>query len=351
MNCQEVMELMQRYLDRDLGEPEYEAMIEHIRACPQCSVAFERLKRLSDELEHLPKVTPLTNLVDSILPQLEQLDRQAAGERIKTPYAPASAASEAPADSGRTGGERKRTWWRNGSYRALGGVIAAGIVLGLLMVNHLPKADYSAANQESALSSANRFTANDSSAFSEDRASAQENMPLADMDQAAQPSDTSKVPGKMKADVTVRDQRGAGVSDSEQPRLMKNAESAVPPENQRTAPSSENQGAASPSEAPNASADDSKVMNFLMAATPAPAVASPDQAYTAEASRLPDGKQQVVIRDKDGRQVFASSPYEAEQIAHLKWSGDGKKVEFDAVADGISSHVTLDLENKTETRE
>ncbi|UUZ86756.1 zf-HC2 domain-containing protein [Paenibacillus sp. P26] len=67
--CQEVIELMQRYLDRDLDETEYSRMLGHLQQCPDCSELFERLVNLSQELESLPKVTPPYSLVDAILPQ------------------------------------------------------------------------------------------------------------------------------------------------------------------------------------------------------------------------------------------------------------------------------------------
>lgn len=76
MNCEEVMEYMQRYLDGDLSEQEKESMFAHLKSCVSCKEMFERLNRLSDELVSLPKVTPPFSIVDSILPQLDALDRK-----------------------------------------------------------------------------------------------------------------------------------------------------------------------------------------------------------------------------------------------------------------------------------
>jgi hypothetical protein len=76
MNCEEVMEYMQRYLDGDLSEQEKESMFAHLKSCVSCKEMFERLNRLSDELVSLPKVTPPFSIVDSILPQLDALDRE-----------------------------------------------------------------------------------------------------------------------------------------------------------------------------------------------------------------------------------------------------------------------------------
>ncbi|MGN7453530.1 anti-sigma factor family protein [Paenibacillus pasadenensis] len=74
MTCQEVVEYMNRYLDGDLDELERQELMEHLRRCPDDQELFERLQRLSGELGELPKVTPPFSLVDSILPQLDEID-------------------------------------------------------------------------------------------------------------------------------------------------------------------------------------------------------------------------------------------------------------------------------------
>ncbi|NOU83924.1 hypothetical protein GC101_34275 [Paenibacillus sp. LMG 31459] len=75
MKCAEVMEWMHRYLDHDLSQEEMLEMFRHIDDCPSCAEVFDRLTMLSRQLEELPDVKPPFSLVDSILPQLEQLDR------------------------------------------------------------------------------------------------------------------------------------------------------------------------------------------------------------------------------------------------------------------------------------
>lgn len=75
MNCHEVMELMQRQLDEELSEADRERWTAHSRQCPDCTEKLELLKLVSLELTSLPKVTPRYSLVDSILPELDQLDR------------------------------------------------------------------------------------------------------------------------------------------------------------------------------------------------------------------------------------------------------------------------------------
>ncbi len=55
MNCQEVMEFMQRQLDGDLDAKEEDELHAHLMHCLDCAQMFERLQRLSDELTQLPK--------------------------------------------------------------------------------------------------------------------------------------------------------------------------------------------------------------------------------------------------------------------------------------------------------
>ncbi|MBR2569235.1 MAG: zf-HC2 domain-containing protein, partial [Paenibacillus sp.] len=78
MNCQEVVTLMQRELDHDLDAPEQKLLAEHLNRCPACSEMYERLKLLNEDLEMLPKAMPPFSIVDSILPKLDEIDREQA---------------------------------------------------------------------------------------------------------------------------------------------------------------------------------------------------------------------------------------------------------------------------------
>ncbi len=153
MMCQEVIELMQRYLDRDLDETEYGRMLQHLQQCPDCTELFERLVNLSNELESLPKVTPPFSLVDAILPKLEQLE--AAGAVPDAPYeAPDKIERETEALRARTAPDpaaNRPTWgsWRKNvrewiSFPVFGGVVAAGLVFGFFLFHNQqsnPEAD------------------------------------------------------------------------------------------------------------------------------------------------------------------------------------------------------------------
>jgi hypothetical protein len=135
MKCQEVMEFMQRYLDKDLEDAEHESLLLHLQQCPACTELFERLKKLSADLESLPKVTPAYSIVDSIMPRLNELDAdlrngpgskaleiQSAGQgfEIRKP-------ENAPA--------RKTSWRNRISFRIVGGVVAAGLAIGMFLFN------------------------------------------------------------------------------------------------------------------------------------------------------------------------------------------------------------------------
>lgn len=81
MNCELMIELMQRYVDDNLTVEEEQRLEAHVSTCGQCASTFARLKLLSAELEQLPKVKPRYSVVDSILPKLAEIDRQQQSER------------------------------------------------------------------------------------------------------------------------------------------------------------------------------------------------------------------------------------------------------------------------------
>ncbi len=123
MNCQEGMELMQRYVDRDLNGEETSDLMEHVGQCPDCAAMFERLVRLSRGLEQLPHVVPPYSLVDAVLPELNKIQADAA---------PAEAAE--PASLFPRGRRLERRHSRSWITR-ISGVVALGVVVGLLLLN------------------------------------------------------------------------------------------------------------------------------------------------------------------------------------------------------------------------
>lgn len=71
MSNEEILELMQRDLDGDLMESEQEMLHLVIQKDAALQLMYNRLKDVSQQLEHLPPVVPPFSIVDSILPKLE----------------------------------------------------------------------------------------------------------------------------------------------------------------------------------------------------------------------------------------------------------------------------------------
>lgn len=134
MNCQEVVEYMHRYLDQDLDPEETAQMYRHIAVCPVCAEQFNVLKALSRNLEDLPAVIPPYSLVDSILPQLDAIDR-ARQEQIKqeTDEGPAVMVPELKRK------KRSGSWWGSIAGRTAIGTAAAVVILGVAIYNYEPK--------------------------------------------------------------------------------------------------------------------------------------------------------------------------------------------------------------------
>ncbi|WP_308638819.1 anti-sigma factor family protein [Paenibacillus silvisoli] len=161
MNCQEVMDYMQRQLDGDLDERETEILMTHTRHCPECAAMMERLEMLSSGLTSLPKVTPSYSLVDAILPRLAEL--QAAQEGPGADSQSVGGASQ-QSDMARRLQPSKRKWTDRFSMRAIGGVIAAGVIVGLFIVNYNPNRSLNDSDGNMTASSAEQFTASDDAA-------------------------------------------------------------------------------------------------------------------------------------------------------------------------------------------
>ncbi|OBA06434.1 anti-sigma factor [Paenibacillus polymyxa] len=139
MKCgEEVMDWMQRYVDHELGEEETSQLMNHIATCPDCAEKFHILQTLSRELEELPAVSPAFSLVDSIMPQLDAIDRareeQGSALQEMQPVAVDPVLGTEP---------RQRTrpvpWWNRVGGRAAMGVAAAAVVLGIVVFNFEPK--------------------------------------------------------------------------------------------------------------------------------------------------------------------------------------------------------------------
>lgn len=131
MNCQEVMELMQRQLDGDLDESEYSVLMNHTRHCPDCAAMYDRLQMLSAELTSLPKVVPSYSLVDAILPELQRLELDGQGGSETEHVVNTNETVREPIPVRRAARSR-----RFPSLRITGGIIAAAVVAGLFIVSY-----------------------------------------------------------------------------------------------------------------------------------------------------------------------------------------------------------------------
>lgn len=135
MKCQEVMMYMQRQLDGDLAPEEENELHAHLMHCSDCAQMFERLRALSNELSQLPKVTPPFSLVDAIMPQLLQLDKQnetnAADNVVVFPSKVARTELEEDMPK-RAGLSRFKEQF---SWKFASGVVAAGLIIGFFAFN------------------------------------------------------------------------------------------------------------------------------------------------------------------------------------------------------------------------
>ncbi|CAM4185035.1 anti-sigma factor [Paenibacillus typhae] len=143
MKCTEVTEWMHRYLDHDLSPEETVEMYRHIDNCPSCAEVFDRLTMLSEQLEQLPDVKPPFSLVDSILPQLEQID---SGIRGSDAEVPEQDSKVVPMTRKGTHGKEAKGTSRAASMATRTGIgaVAAAVILLFAVFNmpeRLPSAD------------------------------------------------------------------------------------------------------------------------------------------------------------------------------------------------------------------
>ncbi|MHA7962687.1 anti-sigma factor family protein [Paenibacillus sp. CAU 1782] len=151
MNCQEVMELMQRQLDDDLDESEIVVLMNHTRQCPDCAEMLERLTLLSAELTSLPKVVPSYSLVDAIMPELLRIDVMGSIGKDEASQANSQPETETVLPAATIpdpGVQRRRKRWR--SWGSIGGVVAAGIVASIFMITYPPDFGSNANNSSGA---------------------------------------------------------------------------------------------------------------------------------------------------------------------------------------------------------
>jgi hypothetical protein len=343
MKCEEVMETMQRYLDEDLNPKEVASMREHMKQCASCAEMFERLNRLSEELVNLPKVEPPYSIVDSILPKLQEIDRQAPAGGSPAPAAPLA--------------ERRRK--RRNMYRLIGGAAAAVIFIGAA-VYQLPQflssnsaedasfagssnssaaEDSSGSNEMSIMMSAESTSSNAASeqrSFdAEDQADAAPDLPDKQALQKAAPPEKEIVDFGGKEEVPPSAGSGTDSRSPEgEPRLEVDAPRAgllQPPKNQ-------------------AVPDDRVGVRFyeqVLELAQSEAVPSPDNAFFAFVEHTDVGYQ-VVIAAENGERIYASPAKQADGIRSLVWSETGASLSYELVEGDSVQTFTIDVRTRTE---
>lgn len=103
MRCEEALEWIQRESDGDLTSEEKALLRRHLSTCTECAAEAERLKRLSDGLSRLPRVTPPHSVVDHLIESGQLPDGGESRQRVGIK-------------------QRRFRWW-------LGGGAAAGVLL------------------------------------------------------------------------------------------------------------------------------------------------------------------------------------------------------------------------------
>jgi len=361
MNCQEGMELMQRYVDYDLNEEETARLMEHVGQCPDCAAMFQRLVRLSRGLEQLPRVTPPYSLVDAILPKLEHLQPE--------PGAEVTAAHSAGA--GTTGRMRSRRPAGRKHYRSwmasVAAVAALGAVIGLFFLNR-PEAgttlfNRQAASLNEAAGSAGQAAAEISSADA--KLFAVPTAGVSDGNEAAQPGSSPDGPvfgrggispdpeqavqerPSVKERIDVTDQYGNAlaepVTDERQNPSEPSPGLTASPDRREEAPGAENP----PEEAlPAGELGEGGTMSAMIfpAASEEEAV-SPDGQWKAV---LVNGALQI-YRMRDNALVYDQAPDPCLRSG-LAWSEDASEVRYVCTdANGNETPMALRIEEQTFT--
>jgi hypothetical protein len=118
MNCDEVIDLIQRDLDETILEEEHRQVAAHTASCQACAKMQARLHHLNLGLMNLPNVAPAYSLVDAILPELEKLDAAKGHQKMN---------------------RMVQGWFNKKRLFTTSGALGAAVVLGLLIVNGLPE--------------------------------------------------------------------------------------------------------------------------------------------------------------------------------------------------------------------
>lgn len=349
MTCQEVIEYMNRQLDGDLDEHEYEILMNHTRHCPDCAAMFERLKKLSDELGNLPHVMPKYSLVDAILPQLEEIVPFRQPEAATVEMAPAAI----PVPTHQTKNRAKERHQLR--FRAITGIIAASVAAGLFLVSY---------NAGLFPSSSHSFDADKAETAAASDIATNQSAPQERMDAKLYANDGGKATVNTESVNEQQESSAAAPSANDDDHVTTEKELGITGADSDTGGSTANQGnssggsnepASGNKEVPSISApslgseEGSGPNQGITGFVPAPLeAASPDGTYIAKAV----GYQIHVYKNGDdtGNAVYDSERRNG-QVATLVWSEDSKQITYEVqLESGGMERYVIDLATKTESK-
>nr|MBC9198489.1 zf-HC2 domain-containing protein [Paenibacillus sp. PL91] len=351
MNCQEVMELMQRQLDDDLDENEKEVLMSHTRQCPDCAAMFERLQLLSAELTSLPKVIPSYSLVDAIMPQLERIELFGQAEANIEPNSAAQSTESMPRRA-----KRDRRW---PSMRIMSGVIAAGIVAGLFLVTYKP-------GSAPDLSLTSKFAANESSNAAADmagEATQERSLKAITPDKAAAPDVSTEAIKKQDIleENSINQYQNESTGNRSTPAEDSDSDAGSSDGGSSDAGSSNTGSSPSIADKPEdntnggvgggesnsseGSVGEHEKPSFGIAATDS-AVDSPDGKYSGEAVGF-----SIKLFDKSDQSLLYETPRKNGKLANLSWSEDSLKLTYEVqVENGAIEKYVIDVASLTEQK-
>ncbi len=347
MNCQEVIELMQRHMDGDLDQHETSLMTDHVGRCPECAAMFDRLQRLNDNLSQLPRVEPKFSIVDVLLPRLDQLE----AERLN---AAAEAVREAQVIAPPVRSDRPDRRW----MRGLSGVVALGVVaLVVLFSREGAFSGGSNNNFDSAAALDARSLKTSQAPAASAGSSLEGSLPQVQGVSGEQPAETYNLKDQYGNDSFVAggesSAQGGGASafsGSGASEGSASADSAVPSSTEKISVAAKGNEAEKSIQPPNAGVRAMTPEEASIASTsavPAAMLLSPDGRWRAVAV-AGSGTVQVYDTQHDDALVFESEPREGE-IGHLAWDSDGKQLQYVWTdSQGKETELAFDVETKSE---
>lgn len=334
MKCQEVMEYMQRHLDEDLSKQEHEILQQHMNDCIECTLMFQRLNQLSDELVNLPKVTPPMNLVDSIMPRIEELDRMAMHDKQHKAPVP---------------------FWKGRSFRTIGSVVAASVVVialiayGPFKLSGTEQADYNANHSMNTAMNIESDQLHDSPLAHIEQSGATS---FRSIDQAgdefsalSEPSSEemndmgSTEPVQRAADMGTMDVAPSSTPSSRSINTEEYAKTDGPEGKAEGIVDTEREELVTIT----SSANRNNTMDVASTATP-----TSDGAYSAFAEYVDLGMQMIIL-NQDGDRIYASPMKHIDKLVSMNWSESDYSLTYTVTKDNIETTYTIYVESRTET--